>query len=62
MSRSCSTHVRRLKCKILVEPPEGNRPIERLDIDERNSGNRGGGVDWIHLFQDRLQGRVLVKR
>jgi hypothetical protein len=51
---------------ILVDKPEGKRPLRRLwhrwedsirmDIREM----RWDGVDWIHLAQDRNQWRALV--
>jgi hypothetical protein len=50
----------------LVGKPEGKRPIGRhtrrwednITIDLREIG--WGGVDWVHLAQDRDQWRALV--
>jgi hypothetical protein len=52
--------------RILVEKPEGKRPLGRLrrtwvdniKMDLRKIG--WDGVDWIHLAQDRDQWRALV--
>jgi hypothetical protein len=52
---------------ILVEKPEGKRPLGRpicrwvdtVKIDLREKG--WGGMDWIHLAQNRDQWRALVK-
>jgi hypothetical protein len=52
---------------ILVERPEGGRPLGRprrrwednIKMDLREIGF--GGVDWIHLAQDRDTWRPLVK-
>jgi hypothetical protein len=51
---------------ILVGRPEGRRPLRRprlrwednIKMDLREIGF--GGVDWIHLAQDRGRLRVLV--
>jgi hypothetical protein len=53
-------------CRVLVGKPEGKRPLGRpvrrwednIKINLREIG--WGGVDWIHLAQDRDQWRVLV--
>jgi hypothetical protein len=67
MGRECS-HIgeKRNAYRILVGKPEGKRPLERprrrwednikMDFRERGSG----GMDWIHLAQDRDQWRALV--
>jgi hypothetical protein len=52
--------------RILMENPEGKRPLRRprrrwvgsIKIDLREIG--GGGMDWIDLAQDRDQWRALV--
>jgi hypothetical protein len=54
--------------RVLVGKPEGERPLERprrrwedgikMDLEETGSG--GGGVEWIHLAQDREFWRPLV--
>jgi hypothetical protein len=52
---------------VLVGKPEGKRPLGRLR-HRWNNGIRmdlreigwGGGVEWIHLVQDRDQWRSLV--
>jgi hypothetical protein len=57
---------KRLACRILVGKPEGKRPLRRpryrweddIRMDLREIG--WGGMDWIHLAQDRDQGRGLV--
>jgi hypothetical protein len=53
-------------CRISVEKPEGKRPLGRsrhrwednIRMDLREIG--WGGMDWIHLAQDRGQWRALV--
>jgi hypothetical protein len=53
-------------CRILVEKPEGKRPLGRpryrwvnnIKMDLREIG--WGGMDWIDLTQDREQWRALV--
>jgi hypothetical protein len=65
MDRACSTHERRLHTGFWWTP-KGKRPLGRprrrwennIKI-EREIG--WGGVDWIHLAQDRDQWRALVK-
>jgi hypothetical protein len=51
--------------RILVGKPEGKRPLGRsrrrwedTKIDLRGIG--WGGMDWVHLAQDRYQWRALV--
>jgi hypothetical protein len=52
--------------KILLEKPEGRRPLGRprrrwmdnIKIDLRETG--WDGVDWVDLAQDRGQWRALV--
>jgi hypothetical protein len=52
--------------RILVEKPEGKRPLGRprrrwvdnIKMDLREIG--WDGMDWIHLAQDRDQWRALV--
>jgi hypothetical protein len=52
--------------RLMVGKPEGKRPIERTRhkwVDNVNMDLRGigwGGMDWIHLAQDRSQWRALV--
>jgi hypothetical protein len=53
--------------RVLVGKSEGERPLERLrrrwedgiKIDFREIG-WGGGVEWIHLAQDRDRWRAVV--
>jgi hypothetical protein len=57
---------KRNACRLLVEKPEGKRPIGRprcrwmdnIKIDLLEIG--WGGVDWIGLAQDRDKWRALV--
>jgi hypothetical protein len=52
--------------RVLVRKPEGKRPLERprrrwedgIKIDLREIG--WGGVEWIHLAQDRDRWRTVV--
>jgi hypothetical protein len=52
--------------RILVGKPEGKRPLGRprrrwahnIKMDLRELGR--GGMDWIHLAQDRDQWRTLL--
>jgi hypothetical protein len=49
--------------KILFGKPEGKRPLRRWENNIRmdlREMNWEGGVDWMHLDQDRFQWRVLV--
>jgi hypothetical protein len=56
-----STHKRdRISIRILVEKREGKRPLgrpsRRWEVIRVNLREVGwGGVDWIHLAQDRVQ-------
>jgi hypothetical protein len=53
--------------RVLVGKPEGKGPLERprrrwedgIRMDLREIG-WGGGVEWIHLAQDRDRWRALV--
>jgi hypothetical protein len=57
---------KRKACIILVEKPEGKKPLGRtrrrwvdnIKIDLRETG--WGGMGWIDLIQDRDQWRALV--
>jgi hypothetical protein len=57
---------KRNACRILMGKPEGKRPIGRprhrweddIKTDLREIG--WGGMDWIHLAQNRDQWRALV--
>jgi hypothetical protein len=62
MGRACCTNgEKRNICRILVERPEGKRPLGRIrrmwvdniEIDLREIG--WGGMDWIDLAQDMDQ-------
>jgi hypothetical protein len=62
MGRACSTNgEKRNAYRILVENPEGNRPLGRrrrrwVDNIKMDLGNIGwNGMDWIDLAQDRAQ-------
>jgi hypothetical protein len=47
--------------KVLVEKPEGERPLGILRRRwEDGLGRLAGGVDWIRLAQDRDQWRAVV--
>jgi hypothetical protein len=54
--------------RVLVGNPEGKRPLERprrrwndgIKMDLREIGCGGGGVEWIHLAQDRDRWRAVV--
>jgi hypothetical protein len=67
MGRACSTNVaKRNAYRILVENPEGRRPLGRprrrwvnnIKMDLREI--EWDGMDWIDLAQDRDQWRALV--
>jgi hypothetical protein len=67
MGGACSTNgVKRNAYRILVGKPEEKRPLGRprrrwednIRIDLREIG--WGGMDWIHLAQNRDQWRALV--
>jgi hypothetical protein len=67
MCRACSTNKeKRNACRILMEKPEGNNPLQRtrrrwvdnIKIDLREIGY--GGRDWIDLAQDRNQWMALM--
>jgi hypothetical protein len=53
--------------RLLVGKPEGKRPLERhrcrwedgIKMELRKI-DRGGGVEWIHLAQDRNRWRAVV--
>jgi hypothetical protein len=66
MGGACSTNGGRSAYRILVEKPEGKRPLGRprrrwednLKMDLREI--EWDGMDWIDLAQDRDQWRALV--
>jgi hypothetical protein len=67
MGRACSTNGEtRTACRILVEKPEGKRPLGRqrrswvdnIKMDLREI--RRDGMDWIDLAQDRDQWRAFM--
>jgi hypothetical protein len=67
MGRACSTNGwTRNACRILVENPEGKRPLgrprrRRVDNIRINLREVGwDGMDWIYLAQNRDQWRALV--
>jgi hypothetical protein len=68
----CPGHVARMRegryvYRVLVGKPEGKRPLERarnrwkdrIKMDPREIG-WGGGLEWIHLAQDRDCWRAVV--
>jgi hypothetical protein len=65
MGMACSTNGGEQE-RVLVGKPEGKRPLGRprfmrvanIKMDLREI--RWGGMDWIHLAQDRNQWRDLV--
>jgi hypothetical protein len=67
VGRVCSTNgEKRNAYRILVENPEGKRPLgrpRRMRVDNIKIDLREiawGGMDWIDLAQDRDQWRALV--
>jgi hypothetical protein len=67
MGRACSTHgEKRNAYRILTGKPEGKRPPgtpkrgweDNIKMDLREIG--WGGMDWIHVAQDRDQRKALV--
>jgi hypothetical protein len=69
VGRACGTHGKgggRNVYRVLVGKPEGNRSLERprrrwedgFKVDLRLVGS--GGVEWIHLAQDRDLWRAVV--
>jgi hypothetical protein len=54
--------------RVLVGKPEGKRPLERprrrwengIKMDIREIGWGGGGVEWIHMAQDKDRWLALV--
>jgi hypothetical protein len=66
MGRACSVHGEKTAYKILVETPEGKRPLGRprcrwdnnIKMVLRETG--WGVMDWIDLAQNRDQWKVLV--
>jgi hypothetical protein len=66
MGKACSTTGEKNAYRILVGKPEGNKPLGRLrrrreDSIKMNLREIGwGGMDWIHLAQDRDPWRALV--
>jgi hypothetical protein len=62
MDRACNTHGEEVECiQGLVGKPEGRRRHRWEDNIMMDGRERGwGGMDWIHLAQDRDQWRALV--
>jgi hypothetical protein len=67
MGRACNKHgEKRNAYRVLVRKPEGKRPLGRpgrrwednIKMHLRELG--WGGMDWIHLAQDRDQWGALV--
>jgi hypothetical protein len=68
MGMACSANgAKRNAYRILVGKPEGKRPLGRPRGRWANNTKMGlreigwGGMDWIHLAQDRYQWSALVK-
>jgi hypothetical protein len=69
MSWACSTNGGKeyKACKLLMEMPQGKRPLgrsrhRRVDNIRMDLGEVGwGDVDWIGVAQDRIGWRALVK-
>jgi hypothetical protein len=58
MGGTCGTRGigKRKVCKVLARKPEGKRPLGRTGRGWENGirmDGRLGGVEWIHLAQDR---------
>jgi hypothetical protein len=69
MGRACSTNGEtRNEYRILVDKPEGRRPLGRpkrrwVDNIKRDLREIGlDGMDWIDLAQDWVQWRALVNK
>jgi hypothetical protein len=62
MGGPCSTNgEKRNAYRLLVEKPEGKRPLGRPRRRLMDLGEVGwGDVDWIRLAQDRSRWRALV--
>jgi hypothetical protein len=66
MGRACSTNGEKTAYRLVVEKPEGKRPLGRprrewVNNLRMNLGEVGwGDVDWIGLAQDRNRCRALV--
>jgi hypothetical protein len=67
MDKTCSTHGKKLNAyTILVEKPEGKRPLGRPrrrwvnNIKVNLRGIEWGVTGWINLAQDRDQWRTFV--
>jgi hypothetical protein len=66
MRRECSTHGENLKAyRVLVGKPEGKRLLGRTNCRWEDNIKiylreiRWGGMDWVHLAQDKDQLRCL---
>jgi hypothetical protein len=62
MGRRCGTHGKKVNAYgILVLKPEGKRPLRRHSRTRENNikmelkGLGLGGIDWVHVIQERDQ-------
>jgi hypothetical protein len=69
IGRTCSTNGKKMNAyRILVENPEGKRPLgrpRRRWVNSNKMDHRGiewDGMDWIDLAQDRDQWKALVNK
>jgi hypothetical protein len=61
ISRALAHAEMKNKCKILSKRPEGKRLIGRPKIHRIVLKLRCDNVDWVHMPQDKHQGRAHLK-